>query len=171
MPARYSAVQTPVVVTRVNGLDAPDLSSRIIDLRYSDKAVGSKKRRHLVESVDITLSDPTYELDGDYRVDTDAMWEVRWGYPSAMSDVYAFRVKYYTPEFSHDAHTKKLTLLGVGHVLTEARNGKNWGKVPSSAIAREVARKHGFRAVVDESDDQASTPYVQAAGVLSLIHI
>jgi phage protein D len=163
--ADYRMLQTPVVVLRIDGGPAPDLAARIVELKYSDKSRGAKKKKHMVESLDVVLSDPLYELEGDPRLDTEATWDVRFGYVNDLTERYTFKLKYYTPEFTAEgAHVKKLFLLGTAHALTENRRGKNWGRVPTSSIATAIAKQGGFKAVVDPSDDQTSTAYVQPLG-------
>lgn len=162
----YQLVITPVVLLRVEGVVASDLSARVIEMKYSNKIKGGKKKRRLVESCELTISDPQHVFTYDKRFDADSLWELRWGYPRDLSDVYQFRLKYYEPLFDQDAsHAKKLVLMGLGHALTSSRVPRNWGRTSTSVIAQRIAQRHGLKAVIDESADQTDTPYVQPVGV------
>ena len=166
----YESLRTPIVVLRVQGTSAPDLSARIIQFKYSDThTLGGKhskkkagKHGANVDKAEIHISDPNHELTGDDRLKTDTRWDIRWGYPDDLSDGRWFLLKYYTPVYDATGfHSKKLMLYGTSINLTGVKGPRNWGRISSSEIAAQIAARHNLKANIDATHDRSATPYMQ----------
>jgi len=168
----YDQYRTPIVLVRVDGAVSADLSARIIEMKYNDnhkmsgKGKGSRKGKKgggaHVDKLDLHISDPQHEFTGDPRFAPDARWDVRWGYPNELSEIRWFLLKYYEPIYDHTGiHSKKLTLYGTAHTLTTVKGARNWGRISSSEIANQIAKRHGLRVDIEFTDDQNETAFIQ----------
>jgi phage protein D len=153
----YELYDRPLVLLRVEGEAASDIAKNIIEMSYDD---------HLrkIDQMSLVISDVDYAYGSDARFMPDALWEVRFGYARDMSAVRKLKLKYYEPTFdAQGVHTKRVVLMGRGSDLVRVKQGRNWGNIDTSEIAKKIAKRHGLKALVDASGDTTETPYVQTA--------
>lgn len=138
-----------------NGMDVADLVADIVSFEYEST---TKKMDKCV----ITLANENMKYANDPRFDREIRLRVKWGYPSGLSDLRTVVVVQIAPSISMGVPTLVLTAYDTGQDLAQT-GARNWGAVPSSTIAREIARRHGLRAEVVNSNDARREHRTQSA--------
>lgn len=158
----YDAYDRPGFYFKVLGQPASDIAAVCTEFKLTE---GHLKKKE-VNKLELTLADPDFFFDDDPRLESDVEWLVRWGYAHDLSRVHRFTFKFYEPVYDErGSHTKKLTLHGEGAELIRCKSARNWGTVTSSSIAQLIAKRHGLKTAIDESNDQSDIPYVQPSSV------
>ena len=162
----YSDRRDPQVLIRVNGEPAREIMDARVSFKWTDR-IGKKQPASLV------LSDPDRKIR-DELLQPDDHYQISWGYPGNMTSPRNFRLKKYVT--NHDASPNKVTLTLRDSGKPPKRfspqepetsepgktiKPRNWGKIPTSEIAKKIARRHGLTPKVDPSEDVDRHAYVQ----------
>lgn len=160
-------IRKPVVLIRVNGELSSDLMNRLVHFRYTD-------RIHKRDTCTMTIDN----RDGRLQLDPNSVWEVRWGRWGRLGPIRALTIKTITEVFDADipavgvelqATRGRTNVAGRGTMpsseMHRVRIAKNWGKIPSSKIAKAIAKRHRLKAVVEDSEDVDDTPFLQSSNL------
>lgn len=149
----------PVVALRVNNKDASDLEGVLTDFKYNDHFRKADQAEIIFRNRDLVLID-------DDRLYPDSLWEVRWGYPSDLSDIKRMRCGYFVPTFPESGEPEiKVYLWDFALEAARLSFAFNWGKVSSSDIVKRVGKRYGFKTNITASNDKTGTPYMQPSAV------
>ena len=158
-----------MVCIQVNGKPAPEFEDARIGFTYTDRIY---KR----DEAALILADPDRKFR-DKMLKPDDAYKVSWGYPGNMSSPRSMRLKSWTTEMDENMGAVRLRLQVTGRdgakksnkVITsemhKSYRPKNWGRVPTSQIAINIAKRHRLGVLVDDSGDSDRTDQVQPANV------
>lgn len=144
---------SPVILLNVLGKSADDLLNRLIRFHFKE---------HLGKATEIKLdfrNDDRLLLE-DPRTLPNQKWEIRFGFLDDISPVITGYIRDVEPSYA-DRRTVSLTLYDGTLTLSKTSRGKNWGKVPTSDIAKAIAKAHGLKAAVEPSNDTPKQAWVQ----------
>lgn len=121
-----------------------NVDARCISFRYEDCEKGD-------DLLELTISDPAMEIIEGELLHEGREVTVSWGYPGDMSEPRLCVVKEMAPEFESEVKVK-VKAFDKGSNLREGQSSKTWTDTTHSAIAEEVAARHGLVPVVDPTD-------------------
>ncbi len=162
----YPERVTPVVMIRVNGKDRPDLQAALVSFRYNECA-GKRDSAHMV------LSDGDGTIFDNGIAPNDVM-EVAWGWRGNMTKPRSLVIKKILPNYDASAPRAALELSVTGgrtkngkapSELHRVQSSRHWGKVSSSEVAKALAKRHGLKAEIENSDDVDDSGYIQPATI------
>jgi hypothetical protein len=147
----------PAVLLNINGKDASDLLGQLTTFTH---------KRELAKSAEskFTFRNDTRRLLDDPRTFPNTTWTFRYGYLNDMSPIITGIVREVEPSYA-DRRTVVITLYDMALNMSQTSAGKNWGKVSTSEIARQLAKLHGFQATIEESGDVPKKAWVQPGDV------
>lgn len=167
----YDRLFQPVVLARVNGVDANDLVMLMGEIKIHED---DKRLTEVTTNFRAPSDTPGAWIDflEDPRVNNGAEWTIRWGYFHDMSDPLALVVTKAEPDFTEGGDVKlALTLSSKGAHMTRDSQSKNWGAVDTSSIATQLAAAYGFQTDIEPSNDRRRQPYVQPVNVSDLEYL
>jgi hypothetical protein len=147
----------PVLFLWIDGKDASDLLR--ITTSFSHKMSTAKA----AETTFVMRNDKRKLLD-DPRTFPNKIWKFRYGFFGDISKTVTGILRGVDPKY-RDKRTVTFTLYDASLNLSQASSGKTWGMIPSSEVARRIAKAHGMEAVVDPSNDKPKRALVQPMNV------
>lgn len=142
----------PRFYLEIDDRDATDLMPHIKQFEYKDN---EKKKDELT----LSLSNKGLQWQDDWRFVKGTKIKARWGYPNDMSDVKIMTVTQVSVSMPPDPPTIKITAMDAGRTKLGGKlkehDGKPraWGFKSSSDIAKEIAKRHGFKVDIEDSKD------------------
>lgn len=154
----------PFVVIDIKNADTTFLLDRFISYSYSY----NKKKR---DSATFSFFDEDRAISNGTYLSINDVWVVRWGWQSSLlSPIVYLVLKKWSTNFDIS-----IPLINCELVVTKGKakldevgkykEGKNWGKLNSSDIAKRIAKKYGLKSDVDDSDDKEDIDYYQPVGI------
>lgn len=147
----------PVLFLWIDGKDASDLLR--ITTSFSHKMSTSK-----AAETTFTMRNDKRKLLDDPRTFPNKIWKFRYGFFGDISKITTGILRGLDSKY-RDKRIVTFTLYDASLNLSQASSGKTWGNIPSSEVARRIAKAHGLEAVVDESGDKPKRALVQPANV------
>jgi len=151
---------SPVFFLEINGVPADDLMRRCTKIsvkRTKGKSVETK----------LTFRNDDRTLGDDPRLFPNTQWRYRYGFFAEMRPMSLGIIRNYEPNYAMK-RSVTVTLFDAISNLAVGTSSKNWGKVPSSKIAQQIAKNAGFTSVVEESPDKPKKDYIQQASINDL---
>jgi phage protein D len=142
-----------VLLLSIKGQPANDLLR--ITTSFSHKRTLAKS----AETKFVFRNDDRKLLD-DPRLLPNTTWEFRYGFFNDLSPVTLGMIREVAPVYEAKV-TVTVTLYDALLTAATKSSAKNWGLVPSSDIAKAIAAKHGFSAVVEPSNDMPKKRWIQ----------
>ncbi len=175
----YDRFFQPVVLLRVNDADADDLVHRMSAFEVHEEERRSTKITCTFEMFDPVDSSQESRYNfaenspiEDTRLWPGAIWEVRWGYFSDMSDVLAVRVTHFKPSFKSDGTATVQVFLHDRQVqINRDTRSENYGRRQSSEIAGIIAARYGLELNAEDSNDVRRRDYIQPATVGDITYL
>jgi len=153
----------PVLFLEIEGKDASDLLR--LCFKFSHKETMSKPAETTWE-----FRNDNRKLLDDPRLFPNRRWRFRFGFFDDMSPIIEGSIKEVAPEYA-DKRTVKIVLSDGSAGLGSTSSQKNWGTITSSDIAKQIARKHGLKAIVEESKDKPKKAFIQPGSVNDLQYL
>lgn len=169
----YDEAANARTLLRIGNEAADDIVNRMSSLRIKE---GSRKG--LVFEVTLSgLNPPAANFEGslleDRRVYTGAEWHMRWGYLHDLSGIVKLHVTHHQPMFNENGSLGlQVFLAGKDWRMGRESSARNWGRVNSSDIARQMAADYGYtNLVIEESQDARARAYIQPASVSDMAYL
>ena len=150
----------PTVFLSIEGKTADDLLGKLISFSY-------KKTLDKAAETTMVFRNDERNLMSDKRFLANTNWSFRYGYFNDLSPIITGTIRNVQPVYA-DKRTVTVTLLDLSMRLSKSSEGKNWGRVESSTIARKIAAKYDLQAEVDPSKDRPAKDFIQPASVNDL---
>lgn len=150
----------PVLFLSIDDESADDLLRRVTSFTYKkslDKAAETK----------FTFRNDDLSLMQDKRFYMNVRWRFRYGYFNDLSPIITGIVRQLEPDYE-ERRMVTVTLYDDASSMGKKSSGRNWGRVPSSQIAEQIAKRYGLGCQADPSNDQPKKAWVQPATVNDL---
>ncbi len=168
MPAltSYSAVLQPKLLIDVDGNLATDLAK---DLSKFEFVEGDNK---MLEAR-FVFHDKEQKYVADNRLHQHGVtFGVRWGYPGDLSEKFNAIITRAKPTFPKQGMPVVEAIAWDPRVaMNRLSSSRNWGRVSSSEVARQIAKLYKFKADIEESDDVSKKDKVQGASVSDIQYL
>ena len=130
-----------------------------------------KYKRDLKKGAETTFTFWNYnKLLDDPRFFANAVWRFRYGYFGDISAILTGTVRELDPDYK-DKRTVQVKLLDHTLNMAVSSSSRNWGKIPSSDVAKAIARKYNFEIYVDPSNDAPKKAWIQPGDVGDLQYL
>ena len=162
----YKSAVAPRFFIEADGVLAEDIASDIVKFEFDDD---EKKPNELK----LTVSNKGGKYTDDPRFAEGVTFRVRWGYAGDISPVYAVVIAKAKPKYpgAGQLPTIEMVAWDLQQEMNRHAHPKNWGKVSSSDIAKEIAKRYSLQAEVEESNDARSAMRTQAASVTDIQYL
>lgn len=135
----------PVLFLSIDDESADDLLRRVTSFTYKkslDKAAETK----------FTFRNDDLSLMQDKRFYMNVRWRFRYGYFNDLSPIITGIVRQLEPDYE-ERRMVTVTLYDDASSMGKKSSGRNWGRVPSSQIAEQIAKRYGLGCQADPSND------------------
>lgn len=147
----------PVIFLSIeeNGVfkDADDLYGKMTSFKVKEQLTKATETH-------ITFRNDDIELAEDPRFLANTVWKFRFGYYNDLSPIMVGIIRNIEPEYGEKA-TIKVTLYDYTLNASQTSSAKNWGKIKTNEIAKQIAKKHNMKASVDDSNDLPKKAWIQ----------
>ena len=153
----------PVLFLTINGQDASDLLRRTTSFTHK----GSTKK--MAETTWV-MNNFDRKLLSDPRTFPNTRWQFRFGFFNDLSPIITGIIREVKPTYA-DSCTVTFTLFDVSSLVSQGSGARNWGRIPSSEIAKKIAKANEMEAVVDDSRDIPAKAFIQPANINDLQYL
>lgn len=131
-----------------------------------------KLKESLTKATEVTLTfrNDAIELSEDPRFLANTVWKVRFGYFNDLSPVFVLLVRNLEPEYS-DKCTLRVTLFDYSLNASQTSSSRNWGKIKSSDIAKQIAKAHSLIPAVEDSNDEPKKAWIQPSDMNDILYL
>jgi len=133
--------------------DAKDLYGKITSFKVKESLTKATETHITFRNDDRTLAE-------DPRFMGNTIWKFRFGYFNDLSPIMVGILRNVEPVYA-DKCTLSVTLFDYTLTASQMSSAKNWGKIKSSEIAKRIAKQHGMKASVDDSNDVPKKAWIQ----------
>ena len=144
---------SPILHLTIGGKDASDLLGVMTSFKLK---LATKKAGEATFS--FRDDDGLFLEDSRFFPNTE--WSFRFGFVDDLSPVFKMLVRNFEPEFAMK-RTLTVTLFDGSSSMAQNSSSKNWGAVPSSTIAKQLARKYNLKPEVTDSKDAPKKAIIQ----------
>lgn len=152
--------RTPVLYASVRGVEVPEIRGLLTSFKIKFSVQKSAEATLTFRNDDLQLLD-------DSRFFPNTPWSIRFGFLEDLSPNLAMVVRNFEPKMA-DARTVTVTLFDGSTAMAQNSSQKNWGAVPSSTVARLIAKKYGLEAEVTDSKDAPKKAIIQPGDVTDI---
>ncbi len=153
----------PVLFLSINGQDASDLLRRTTSFTHK----GSTKK--MAETTWV-MNNFDRKLLSDPRTFPNTRWQFRFGFFNDLSPIITGIIREVKPTYA-DSCTVTFSLFDVSSLVSQGSGARNWGRIPSSEIAKKIAKANDMEAVVDDSRDIPAKSFIQPANINDLQYL
>lgn len=151
--ANYS----PILSLTIDGKEVPDILSRVTSFRVKFAAQKAGEATFELRNDDFVLLD-------DDRFFPNTAWRFRFGFADDLSPAYPMIVRNFEPKFQ-DKQTLTVTLFDGTTAMAQNSSSRNWGAIPSSLVAQQLAEKYGLTPEIEPSPDKPKKAVIQPGDV------
>jgi hypothetical protein len=141
----------------IGGKSASDLLQYCTSFSYKQSKAKAAETKLVFRNDDRKLLD-------DPRTFPNTAWLFRFGFFEDLSPITLAYVREVAPVYA-DRRIVTFTLFDSSLNMSAKSSAKNWGKIPSSEIAKAIAKNHGFSGRIDDSNDKPAKAFVQPQAV------
>jgi len=162
----YADVFAPRIFIEADGELAADIAVDIVKFEFEDD---EKKPNELK----LTVNNKAGKYTDDPRFAEGVTFRVRWGYANDLSPIYAVVIAKAKPKYPGPGQVPTIEMVawGLEHAMNRSARPKNWGKVSSSDVAREIAKRYSLKYDGEESNDARAAARVQPANVSDIQYL
>jgi hypothetical protein len=159
----------PIVFLYVGGRPAHDLVSRLTSFSYSKtiKKTAETRMTFRTDGDPVDVWGLSIDLASDPRFQSNAVWQFRYGYLHALSPIITGIIRQVEPSYG-EGRSVSIQLLDKSTMMAKSSSNKNWGRIPSSKIAQQIADKYSIGSQVVDSKDLPKKAFIQPGQVLDL---
>jgi len=155
----YRETVSPRVFLEADGEFAQDLLDDMQKFEFSDD---EKKPNE----VTLTINNPGFKYTDDKRFLEGVRFKVRWGFAGDFSGIFAVSISKAAPDFPKSGSMPTIIMKAwdIRADMGRISNPTNHGSVPSSRVAKNIAKRYNMDEDIEESNDARTKMRVQPAG-------
>ena len=139
---------------------ADDLLEVLMDFKHKEVLTKATETHFKFRNDNIELAEDPRFLGNTY-------WKFRFGYYDDLSPIMVGIVRSIEPDYA-DKCTINVQLFDSSLSASQTSSSKKWGTIKSSEIAKALAKKHGWKTVVEDSRDLPKKAWIQPSDLSDL---